>query len=243
MRRTVCGVLMAGLMSTPALAQEPPVSASAGVDFTSAYFFRGYLQENEGLIAQPWVDVAVAAGEAVSLNFGVWTSLHSADATGTFYEADYYAGATFALGKVSPGVLYTAYTSPDDIFSTIHELAISASFDDSESAFPLSPSVMFAFDLENPVHYWEIGAEPAIPMREDAPLSLSVPITLGMSLKDYYATTLGFFSIGLNAAIPVSEKVEVWGGLQLLALGDGPRAVNDGDRGQAIVAGGVSVGF
>ena len=116
-----CGVFVAGLMSAPAWAQTaaaapapPPKNwtFTAGVDFPTAYVFRGIMQEKEGFIAQPFVDLGVSLGSGVSLNVGNWDSLHSGP-TGTFYEADYYGALNFTAGKLKPGVLFTSYTEPE----------------------------------------------------------------------------------------------------------------------------------
>ena len=65
--------LMAALLLMPAalLAQDPADSQDAqneatgsfGFDFTNQYFFRGILQENQGVIAQPWWELSMALGD------------------------------------------------------------------------------------------------------------------------------------------------------------------------------------
>ena len=54
---------------TPAAAPEPaapkPVTLTTGLDFTSAYFFRGIRQHSGGAIAQPYVDFGIAARSGV----------------------------------------------------------------------------------------------------------------------------------------------------------------------------------
>ena len=116
------------------------------MDFPTAYVFRGIVQEKEGFIAQPFFDLGVSLGSGVTLNVGNWDSLHSGP-TGTFYEADYYGSLTFTAGKVKPGVLFTSYTSPNDRFATVHELAGVIAIDDSASSFPVNPKIILAFEL------------------------------------------------------------------------------------------------
>jgi hypothetical protein len=260
---------LAGLITTSAMAQDgsatqqpaaptaapeaaapKPVTLTTGLDFTSAYFFRGIRQESGGAIAQPYVDVGVSATPWLSLNFGNWDSIHSTGDAGNFYEADYYASATFTTGKVKPGVLYTSYTSPADRFKTVHEIAGVVTFDDSGTAFPLAPKAVLAFELsdgqadagENKGVYLELGVKPGIKLAPKA--TLYVPVKLAMSLKDYYedsligssgsGDTFGFFSSGLQLSVPAvsgkSGSLEVHGGFDILWLGNNLKFLNEDDR-------------
>lgn len=266
--RVAVSMALAGLVTTSAMAQDSagtqpaaptaapeaaapkPVTLTTGLDFTSAYFFRGIRQESGGAIGQPYVDVGVTATPWLSLNFGNWDSIHSTGDAGNFYEADYYAAATFTTGKVKPGVLYTSYTSPADRFKTVHELAGVVTFDDSGTAFPLSPKAILAFELsdgqadagENKGIYLELGVKPGIKLAPKA--TLYVPVKLAMSLKDYYedsligssgsGDTFGFFSSGLQLSVPAvsgkSGSLEVHGGFDILWLGDNLKLLNEDDR-------------
>jgi len=171
----MCGICVAGLLSTPARAQSaagpssapaatgstapPPAQEStappkrltftSGLDFTNAYMFRGIKQHSGGTIAQPFADLGIALGSGVTANVGGWDSIHSTAPNGNWYESDYYASATFTAGKLKPGVLFTSYTSPADSFSTVYELAGVLGVDDSASAFPLSPKIIMAFELSD----------------------------------------------------------------------------------------------
>jgi hypothetical protein len=175
MQKTVCALLVCGVMSTTAFAQETtgtagqsasaaqtpaPVPAAApsadvpkrytvtvGADFPTSYMFRGIHQESRGFIAQPPVDLGVSLNDVVTLNVGQWHSMHSGP-TGNFYESDYYGSITFTAGKLKPGVLFTSYTSPASRFATVQEIAGFVSFDDSGSKFPLSPKATVAFELD-----------------------------------------------------------------------------------------------
>ena len=71
--------------------------------------------------------------------------------------------------------------------------------------------------------YLEFAATPAIPMADDSPVTLTVPIKLGFSLKDYYELTdangnrednaFGYFSIGLMGLVPLSPNFDIHGGV------------------------------
>ena len=128
------------VFATPALtaqaaapAPEPPSRdghrCTVGADIPSVYFFRGYRQESDpNFTFQPFVDVGVAASDKVSLNVGLWNSLHTGslnDAIGSgYYETDFYAAATRQAASRRP-TPPTPYPKIDD--STIHELMLSAS--------------------------------------------------------------------------------------------------------------------
>lgn len=252
---------LAGLMTTSAMAQDgtaatqtpspapeaaapKPYTITTGLDFTSAYFFRGIRQHDGGTIAQPYVDIGISVGQGVSLNVGNWDSIHSSASGGNWYESDYYGAVTFTAGKLKPGVLYTSYTSPADSFKTVHELAGVLAVDDSANAFPLSPKVVLAFELgdgqadggSDKGVYLELGVKPGIKLAPKA--TLLIPVKLGMSLKDYYEGALGndrfgFFSGGLQLSVPAisgkSGSLEVHGGIEFQRFGDNLRALNEGD--------------
>jgi hypothetical protein len=271
MRAKVWSVVAAGLASTmmmagslsaqtapaaPATATQPPAPEPApskpytittGIDFTSAYLFRGIRQHSGGTIVQPYFDLGVTVAEGVSFNVGNWDSIHSSapEPFGSWYESDYYASVTFTAGKVKPGLLYTSYTSPADNFNTVHELAGVFTVDDSASAFPLSPKAVLAFELsdgsadggENKGVYLELGVKPNIKL---APmLSVYIPTRFGFSLKDYYEldgedNKFGYFTTGFQFSVPAvsgkSGSLELHGGMDFQVLGDHLKIINEDKR-------------
>ena len=71
----------AATTATQPSADEPPskrVTLTAGLDFVSAYMFRGIFQEDHGVIVPPFADVGVTAYsgdgalKSVTLNGGIW---------------------------------------------------------------------------------------------------------------------------------------------------------------------------
>jgi hypothetical protein len=237
----------------------PPVKVTGGVDFPSHYFFRGIRQEfDPELTMQPFVNLAFTASETTTINVGSWNSIHTGSTKdvfdGGFYESDFYVSGAVAAGSVTSTVLYTAYMSPNDAFKTVHELAFIAAFNDSESSMPLAPAVTVAFELgdgsadggANKGIYLELAATPAIPMGDDAPVTLTVPVKLGVSLKDYYELAgednkFGYFSVGLMALVPLSANFDIHGGVTVFTFGDTLKAFNNNKLGQAV--GTVGLGF
>jgi hypothetical protein len=264
-------------------ADEPDpkrVTLAAGVDVANAYLFRGIFQEDSGVIVPPFVDVGVSlyqgegALKSVSANGGIWNSLHSGPSgSGTegrsaWYEADYYGSVTFTIGNWKPGALYTSYTSPNDVFATVHELAGVLAYDDSASAFPLNPKAIVAFELKGQADggggledgggkgtYLELGVRPVVTVVDHGryPLTLAIPAKIGLSLKDYYegptgSNRFGFFDLGGILSVPLAfmngkSTWEVHGGLDVLWLGDNNQILNGGDSVKPIAVIGMSVTY
>lgn len=227
-------------------APEPaakPVKVLIGADMPTVYFFRGYRQEADPAFTfQPFVDVGFT-GEAASLNVGLWNSFHSGslkDADLGYYETDFYAAATVGMVKAT----YTAYLYPEIDDSAIHEIMFSASFPHA-----LAPSAAIAFEFAKPEGldkgiYLELGVAPAIPMGDDPPVSITVPVKVGLSLKDYYGEdTFGYFSGGVTIGKAINDHFEVHGGVTVYGFGDTLKAVNNGDSAEVVGSVGFSVGF
>lgn len=249
------------------------VSVTAGFDFLTAYLFRGIYQEDHGLIMPPFVDVGISVYEGegalknVTVNAGNWNSLHSGSSGhsgfgNAWYEADYYGSVSFAIGKWTPAALFTSYTSPNSAFNAVHEIAAVLAYDDSDSAFPLSPSATLAFELHGQADggerrgtYLELGISPEVTLVDAPryPLTLSMPVTLGMSLRDYYegptgSNRFGFFDVGAVASVPLAfmsgrTAWEVHGGINVMWLGDNLRLFNSGDRVKPVGVIGLSVSY
>jgi hypothetical protein len=280
----VSALALAGvfLHTAPALAaeEEKPnkgnVSVGLGVEFPTAYFFRGILQEDEGFIAQPFLEtnIKVYEGEgvlnSVSAKLGIWNSFQSqspgvpSDPT-AWYEADLYGGVTFGLfDRLQAGVIYTAYLSPNNSFGTVQEIAFRLAYDDSKllGPFALSPSVLFAFELDGQADaggdeggYFQLALQPGFKLFEDAkyPISVTFPMTLGLSLYDYYEfntgtnPTFGYFDLGLIVGVPLAFIPAAYGtweahaGVHFFFLGDTLETVNNGDSFQAVGTFGISM--
>ena len=230
----------------PAEAAAPAkiYTVTTGLDFTSAYLFRGIMQESGGAIGQPYGDIAFSLNHGITLDVGTWNSFHSTADVGNWYESDYFGSVTFTTGKFKPGLLYTSYTSPADRFATVQELAGTLVYDDSKSPFPLSPKVVLAFELGdgqadgglNKGTYLELGVKPGIKLAPKA--TLYIPAKTGLSLNHYYEgptgdNTFGYFDLGAQLSVPVlsgkSGALEVHGGIDFVWLGDNLKLLNSGD--------------
>ena len=226
-------------------APSKPYTITTGLDFTSAYLFRGIRQHSGGTIAQPYGDIAYTK-KNVTFDFGTWNSVHSTAPapSGNYYERDWFGSVVFTAGKLKPGLLYTSYTSPADSFATVEELAGTLAVDDSKSPFPLSPKIVLAFELGDGQAdggtgkgtYLELGVRPGVKLAPK--LTLYIPVKTGLSVHNYYELNgvddhFGYFDTGFSLSAPVisgkSGTLELHGGVDFMMLGDHLKAVNDGD--------------
>ncbi len=266
----------------PAGPNRGKVSLGAGFDIQTAYFFRGILQEDQGFIFQPWAEMTFDLYEgsdtvnSVSGTLGIWNSIHSGP-TGddgpnadprAWYEFDFYGGVTFGLADDwEAGAFYTIYTSPNGVFTSTQEIAFSIAYDDSDllGAYALSPHVLIAFEFQgggatgpDTGTYLELGVEPGFTAIESEkyPVTLSFPLTLGLSLDDYYQDptdgdddTFGYFDAGVVATVPLAFMPADYGSweayvkVDFLFLGDSLETINNGDDFEVIGTVGVAMTY
>ena len=242
--KLVSKLALAAALAAPSVSfAEAPntggLSFSGGVDFVSAYYFRGYLQENSGLIAQPYFGVAFKAVETDDFNVGVslstWNSVHT-EKTGTdgggagaWYENDIYLSLPISFGKFTVTPAYFLYQYPNGAFETIQEAVLTIGYDDSDlwkdtaEGFKLAPYVTFAYEFDDgngsEDGYAEVGITPGYTFEAgEYSIPVSFPIAFGFSFKDYYLDSegdnevFGYGSIGVATSIPLPlpEKYGSW---------------------------------
>ena len=123
--RIMCMCAILAMLVSPVMAQEEgaatgpntgAVSFSMGVDFTTAYFFRGILQQDQGLIYQPYADATFQLSDALSVYLGTWNSIHDETGDGVdgqWYESDFFIGAGYAISEcLSLDVSYIWLNAP-----------------------------------------------------------------------------------------------------------------------------------
>jgi hypothetical protein len=206
-----------------------------GADWASAYYFRGIVNEqNGGNNVQPYGEIGFKlldnVGPLTSLVLapGLWNNWHYGGGTLVepsdpkfWYEADLYIKLTATWWEVlSTGVTYTYYVSPNDSFTSYADVGLSVSLNDSKwlGPFALNPSLLFAFETKGEALaadgkkgiYMGLGLAPGYTFFETSkfPVNLSLPMTFGFSLKDYYTVngenqTFGFFSGGPLITVPL----------------------------------------
>ena len=293
-RYRVVGLALAlGLASAiPAWAQTatPPPDPNPGrltltgsMDVVSTYMFRGLRQNSTGVAFWPVADLgfAVYSGDdalkSLTVNLGSWNSLNTGDTgadgpTGKlWYESDFYTTATFGFGGgASVGTTYTAYTSPNNAFTTVKEILFKVAVDDSAQLgkASLKPYALVAFEFDTEVgvgqadggskagRYLELGVSPGYSWPR---ASVSVPVKAGFSLSNYYELntgtsadpayedhSFGYFSLAGLVTVPLGGTTgfgswNVHGGVEFQALGDTTKSFNGGDGSRVI--GSVGIGF
>lgn len=283
----VAAVSVMVVISAPAFAQEAAKDPNPGamtvtgsLDFLNQYMFRGIRQNSSGIAVWPAIDLGLAAfsGEgglkSVGINFGTWNSLHTGD-TGQdgpsgklWYESDFYAALGFGFGGgTSFTTTYTAYTSPNNGFTTVKEIMFKLAVDDSSKLGKgaVKPYIAIAqeFDTdvargqadagENAGTYLELGIAPGYAAPK---AGIAFPIKVGMSLSNYYELAgednkFGFFSIAGIATIPLGGTTNfgswnIHGGVEYQRLGDTTAAFNLDDDGlpkKNQVIGSIGFGF
>jgi hypothetical protein len=286
--RPVAVGLLINACAVPAAAQTAAsdpnsgnVTVTATVDAVSTYMFRGIRQNSTGLALWPVVDLGFAAytGDGVfktaAINVGSWNSLHTGDTgqdgpTGKlWYESDFYSKLTLGLGGgTSLAALYTAYTSPNNTFTTVKEIAFQFGLDDTAylGRAALKPYALVAFEFDTDLgvgqadagskagRYLELGVAPGY---AGSRASLTVPVKVGLSLADYYELNVGtaaapvfednafgYLSVATLVTVPLGGTTSfgawnVHGGVEFQALAETTKALNGGD-GQRVIG---SVGF
>ena len=260
---TLLGALaLVCVVSSNAAAQDAPVSVSGGVDVTNQYNFRGIRQNGSEASIWPWVDVAFAGYEgdgglkSAGVNAGIWTAFNT-ELTDKWYEADYYATLGLGFGGgVSLGTTYTSYTSPNDYFNHVKEIAFKLSVDDSDAAgqAAMNPYVTLAFELDDNGQadggakkgkYLELGVAPGF---GGDSASVSIPVKVGLSVGDYYEhpvtgedNKFGFFSIAGIVTVPLGEHWNAHGGAEYQKLGKTTKFFFDDKSNQGIAS--IGIGF
>ena len=241
------------------------ISFSAGADYASTYWFRGMAQENEGFIGQPWAEVSFDLApfglDGTSLNAGTWNSFHENipdEPDGNkWFESDLYVGVSQDLpGNFSGSLSFTQLNAPagGGIFS--EEISVGLSYDDSDlmGDFALSPSVTVVFETDGGS---DSGAEegtflgvsfgPSFQVvdSETMPVTLSLPVSLGFSIEDYYETnaagagddTFGYADLGVKLSTPLAFMPQEYGSWStyvsghVITLGDSAQTISSDNFG------------
>ena len=271
-----CAAMVVCVAPASAQSSDPnpgAITLSGGYDFLNAYHFRGIPQDEGdfGSVMWPYADLGIALFEgdgglkSVGVNIGTWNSLHTAGAgldgpTGElWYESDFYTTLGFGFGGgTSLGVTYTAYTSPNDMFSTVKEIAFKFAVDDSGylGGAAVRPYALIAREFGELAGQADAGAEHGTylelgiaPGFSGARASVAVPVKVGLSLDNYYEGAdgderFGFFSLAGVVTVPFTSEPtrfgswNVHGGVEYLRLGDRNQGFGENQ-----VIGSIGIGF
>src|ERR1041385_7454781 len=203
------------------------ITFTSNFDFTNAYMFRGLVQDDTRLIMWPSVDAGInlhrgsGSIERADLHVGTWNSLNTGRAglegpTGRlWYENRFYGSLDLVLAAgLDIASTFTTYSSPNNSFSTVKELSFKVG-----SNGTLNPYGLVAFELDtqpglgqadggrNAGTYLEIGVAPGW---ADAPVNVTFPIKVGLSLNDYTGSpgVNPLFVFRVPAATPPSRSAK-----------------------------------
>lgn len=226
------GVIWSMVVSGSALAQtvgDPNPGAltfSGGFDLLpgTPFIFRGMVQERDPkLTLLPYADLGIGlfSGDgglrSVGVSVGVWNSLQTGSSGSDgptkrlHYWEEFYSTLTFGFGGgVMFGTTFSAYTSPNGMFTTVEELSFKLSKADLFAAYGV-----LAMELADDGQadggsrkgtYLELGVGPSWSLGDAA--TVTVPVKVGLSLKDYYEgpagdQRFGFFDIGALITVPI----------------------------------------
>jgi hypothetical protein len=233
------------------------------------YIFRGLVQEAKPkLTLWPAADLGIAlysgkgALKSASVNLGVWNSLHTGSSgldnpsKKEHYEEDFYAALGLGFSKAAFTTTYTAYTSPNGLFGTVHEIAFKTAI-----THKISPYVILAQELgavgadggSNKGTYVELGVGPSWPVG-GGKATVAIPVKLGLSAHNYYELNgvdnkFGFLDVGALVTVPlpgIPASYGAWNvhvGGDAFTFGDTTKAINGGKSSKGVFLFGFGVTY
>ena len=212
--------------------KESCITGDIGVQVVSQYVSRGSVLENQGFIAQPYLDLyfKLYSGDGfinnVTFALGLWSSLHSENtqqglATGTgesttpcWYEFDYSAGIAVTFAKnFTLTSSYFEYNYPNDNFTTQRFLQFKLAYNDSDllGKFAINPYVKYEIFMENPDggSYFEVGITPGF---DAGPVRVNFPFIAGFGAGNFYGQGgFAYASGGVVLSYPLTFVPECYG--------------------------------
>jgi hypothetical protein len=212
-------------------------SGDTGVNFVNAYYAYGILQEDKGVIAQPFADVFYTLFEGdglitkAAIGLQLWASIHSEEtlAAGNnslraWYEQDIDIPVAITFREnTTLTVSYLEYRFPNGALALERSVSANISYDDTKllGAAALHPRATVLYNFEGSVGivksnawYLELGISPGFVIAEKSsfPVTVSVPVTVGIGDSHFYPDeAFGFLSVGPNASIPLNVAADASG--------------------------------
>jgi hypothetical protein len=209
---------------------EPTWNGDAGVNFVTAYIAFGILQENQGVIAEPYIDVYHTMFQSdgwiskVSLGLQLWSSIHSAEtlanrgsSVAAWYEFDYYVPLAITIAKrTTVTISYLEYDFPNGAFTPQRGVQANVAYDDTDllGAFALHPHILALCNFDgilgvgkSRAWYGEIGIAPGFTVAKKGtyPISFTFPVLLGIGDAHFYpGDVYGYFSATGNVSVPLA---------------------------------------
>lgn len=217
--------------------KESCITGDLGVTMVSEYISRGLVQVNQGVIAEPYLDLYFKLYEGtgfinkVVFNFSLWSSIDShvepvgnQSTVRAWEEFDYTPGIAVTFAKnFTFTASYFEFDSPGQVFNTARSLNFNLAYDDTDllGKFALHPHVTYLRELDAPGsaglqengNYFEAGLAPGFTVGPTAyAVTFTFPITVGLGSQGFYnGDTFGYFSAGAQLSIPLSFIPECYG--------------------------------
>jgi hypothetical protein len=213
--------------------KESCITGDLGVTFVSEYISRGLVQQNQGVIAQPYLDLYFKLYEGtgfinkVVVQLSFWSDIGShVEPVGNqttvrnWYEFDWDPGIAITFAKnFTLTTSYYEFDSPGNAFNTARSINVNLAYDDTDLLhdFALHPHFTWLAELNAPgtaglnqnAFYYEIGIAPG---HTWGPVTLTIPITVGLGSDGFYNDqTYGYFAAGPQISVPLSFIPECYG--------------------------------
>jgi hypothetical protein len=208
-------------------------AGDAGFNLVNAYYAYGILQEDRGLIIQPFTDLSYSFFESdgflskASIGLQLWASIHSrkTDATTTtkwlahWYEQDVDIPVSLTFSETWNVTLsYLEYRFPNGALDTERSFSANISYDDTKAlgAFALHPHIIILYNFEGEVGiaqsdawYFEVGIAPGTVFQKKSshPMTLTFPVTVGVGDDHFYpGDRFGYASFGASLSFPIATS-------------------------------------
>lgn len=259
----------ASAQGSPSAVNTGAVTFAGGVEVPSVYVRRGLVQERDPkLTVQPYGELGMTLARGndndgrLRANIGLWNSLQTGSSGSDgftehlHYAENFSAGLSFGVTRsFTVDATYTAYTSPNFVFDTVSEMSLRVAHADRLRSYTI-----VGFDLGDHSFdggtrkgtYFEAGVSPRFGLLRRT--TLTVPVTVGASLSNYYELDgadhrFGFFSAGGIVTLPLSRRTSrfgswnVHGGAQVYAFGDTTKASNSGKASKVVATAGLAFSY
>ena len=255
----------------------PKLSGFWEVVVADRYIYHGYVADDHQPVVQPEAGFQAQFFEgngwltSVSFVFSAFNSIQFYDQgvsnhdqpVRSWYEAQFEPGFAVVLAKdFTVTAKYIRFESPNGAFVSSNAIQLQLEIDDTRwlGALALHPSLTWFAPIKigteagsEEGHYFELGIEPEYTMNEKSklPITVSLPVALGLGDQHYYAGRhFGFFAAGVSVTVGLAFIPESFGKWSVGVSGTYYRLgrtsaefTNGGDEHETLVAATLSTDF
>ena len=216
MKKTILMIIMAVL----AAGVTHAAAVSAGVDFASAYVFRG-VTLNNGFVAQPGAEISGFPIDEKYGSFavGIWANydINDIGSGSEFSEVDYYISYSLPVEVVDIGLTYTSYTYPGSAGGD-SDREVTLSFGKELGTNGFYSSVSFNYGVGGAIE-GDLYILGALDYETDLSekLSASAGVTVGYLVSDSGADGFNDATASAGLSYALSDTWSLSGGLTYIA--------------------------